>query len=82
LVTGGVTGRAHGTALAPIHRGTSPADRQLGATVTLTGSVGTWLQREVAERAAANAPGVAHVEDRITIESVHDSKMDDWDEIC
>jgi osmotically-inducible protein OsmY len=51
-------------------------------TATLTGTVGTWLQRESAERAAANAPGVAHVDNRITVQSFHDSKMDEWDEIC
>ena len=34
------------------------------------------------ERAAANAPGIAHVDNRITVQSVHDSKMDDWDELC
>jgi osmotically-inducible protein OsmY len=53
-----------------------------GATATLTGTVGTWLQRESAERAAANAPGIAHVDNRIRVESFHDSKMDDWEEIC
>jgi osmotically-inducible protein OsmY len=51
-------------------------------TATLTGTVGTWLQRESAERAAAHAPGVAHVDNRITVQSFHDSKMDEWDEIC
>jgi osmotically-inducible protein OsmY len=53
-----------------------------GDTVTLTGTVGTWLQRDSAERAAANAPGIAHVDNRITVQSFHDSKMDDWDELC
>ena len=53
-----------------------------GDTATLTGMVGTWLQRESAERAAANAPGIAHVDNRIIVQSFHDSKMDDWDEIC
>lgn len=53
-----------------------------GNTATLTGTVGTWLQRDSAERAAANAPGVAHVDNRIVVQSFHDSKMDDWDEIC
>jgi osmotically-inducible protein OsmY len=53
-----------------------------GDTATLTGTVGTWLQRESAERAAANAPGIARVENRITVQSFHDSKTDDWDEIC
>jgi osmotically-inducible protein OsmY len=53
-----------------------------GDTATLTGTVGTWLQRDAAERAAANAPGVANVDNRIVVQSFHDSKMDDWDEIC
>ena len=53
-----------------------------GNTATLTGTVGTWLQRDSAERAAANAPGIAHVDNRIIVQSFHDSKMDDWDDIC
>lgn len=53
-----------------------------GDTATLTGVVGTWLQRESAERAAAHAPGIAQVDNRIIVQSFHDSKMDDWDEVC
>ena len=53
-----------------------------GHTATLTGTVGTWLQRDAAERAAAKAPGIGHVDNRITVQSFHDSKMDDWDDIC
>lgn len=53
-----------------------------GDTAILTGTVGTWLQRDSAERAAANAPGIAHVDNRIIVQSFHDSKMDDPDEIC
>jgi osmotically-inducible protein OsmY len=53
-----------------------------GHTATLTGTVGTWLQRDSAERAAANAPGIADVDNRIVVQSFHDSKMDDWAEIC
>jgi osmotically-inducible protein OsmY len=53
-----------------------------GDTATLTGTVGTWLQRDSAERAAANAPGIAHVDNRIVVQSFHDAKMDDLDEIC
>jgi osmotically-inducible protein OsmY len=53
-----------------------------GDTATLTGTVGTWLQRDSAERAAANAPGIAHVDNQITVQSFHDSKMDEWDDIC
>jgi len=53
-----------------------------GNTATLTGTVGTWLERDSAERAAANAPGIAHVANRIVVQSFDDSKMDDWDDIC
>jgi osmotically-inducible protein OsmY len=51
-------------------------------TATLTGAVGTWLQREAAERAAASAPGVSRVDNRIEVQSVHDSKLADEDDIC
>jgi osmotically-inducible protein OsmY len=53
-----------------------------GDTATLTGTVGTWLQRESAGRAASSAPGIAHVDNRIIVQSFHDSKMDEWDDIC
>jgi osmotically-inducible protein OsmY len=43
-----------------------------GDTATLTGSVGTWLQRESAERAATCAPGIAHVDNQIAVEAFHD----------
>lgn len=39
-----------------------------GARAILTGTVGTWLQRESAERAAADAPGIVHVDNRIVVE--------------
>jgi osmotically-inducible protein OsmY len=53
-----------------------------GNTATLTGIVGTWSQRDAAERAAANAPGIAHVDNRIVVQSFHDSKIEEWDEMC
>ena len=53
-----------------------------GNTATLTGTAGTWLQRDCAERAAANAPGIAHVANRIVVQPFDDAKMDDWDDIC
>jgi osmotically-inducible protein OsmY len=53
-----------------------------GDTATLAGSVGTWLQRDSAERAAASAPGIARVDNRIVVQSFHDAKNDDEDEIC
>ena len=44
--------------------------------VTLSGTVGTWLQRESAERAAADAPGIARVENRIVVEPRSDGGAD------
>jgi osmotically-inducible protein OsmY len=53
-----------------------------GDTATLTGTVGTWLQRDAAERAAANAPGIARVDNRLVVQSFHDAKLDEWDDVC
>jgi osmotically-inducible protein OsmY len=36
-------------------------------TVTLTGTVGTWMQRDAAERAAGNAPGVVQVDNQLVV---------------
>lgn len=43
-----------------------------GDTARLDGTASTWLQRESAERAAANAPGIAHVDNRIVVEPLQD----------
>ena len=48
-----------------------------GDVVTLTGTVGTWLQREIAERAAGAAPGIRRVDNQITV----DPQVDE-DEMC
>ena len=53
-----------------------------GDTATLTGTVATWLQRESAERASANAPGIAHVDNRIIVQPNRELAVDDLDEIC
>ena len=53
-----------------------------GDTATLTGTVATWLQRDSAERASAQAPGVAHVENRIVVQSKHELPNESVDEIC
>jgi osmotically-inducible protein OsmY len=50
-----------------------------GHTATLSGTVGTWLQRESAERAAANAPGIAHVANLISIQPPDLQLADDDD---
>jgi osmotically-inducible protein OsmY len=48
-----------------------------GDVATLSGSVGTWFQRESAERAAAGAPGITLVDNRIAVEP-----PDGPDELC
>jgi osmotically-inducible protein OsmY len=68
-----------------LHRNASIDARQItvaisGDKAVLAGSVGTWLQRESAERAAADAPGITHVENRITVEPR--AADEDPDEIC
>ena len=42
----------------------------LGTMVTLTGAVRSWSQRDAIERAAAGAPGIAHVENLIEVTDV------------
>ena len=53
-----------------------------GTTALLTGTVETWTQRDAAERAAANAPGIAYVDNRIAVESAREPELDDIDEMC
>lgn len=55
-----------------LHRSADVNARQIhvqveGDVATLTGTVGSWLQREAAEVAAGSAPGITHVDNRITI---------------
>ena len=55
-----------------LHRSADVNARQVevqidGDIAILTGVVGSWLQREAAERAAGSAPGVTQVDNRITI---------------
>ena len=60
--------------------------RQIKVTVardcaTLTGTVGSWLEREAAERAAANAPGIARIDNRIVVTAPAWLEFD-VDELC
>ena len=48
-----------------------------GGVATLAGSVTTWHQRETAEQAAANAPGIVRVQNEIQVEPIATV-----DEIC
>jgi osmotically-inducible protein OsmY len=55
-----------------LHRSADVNARQVEVNVeddvaTLTGTVGSWLQREAAERAAGSAPGITRVDNHITI---------------
>ena len=57
-----------------LHRNANLDARHIVVTISgdqaiLTGSVGTWLQRESAERAAAAAPGITQVDNRIVVEA-------------
>ena len=69
-----------------MHREADLEARQITAsvadgTVTLGGVVTTFLQRQSAERAAASAPGVARVENRIVVEPIT-RYSDESDEFC
>ena len=49
---------------------------------TLTGTVKTWMQRDAAERAAASAPGITHVDNRIQVVPAEPCEIEPPDEIC
>ena len=53
-----------------------------GDTAVLIGCVGTWLQRESAERAAADAPGITRVDNRILVDPQYGIGEPAPDEIC
>jgi osmotically-inducible protein OsmY len=51
-------------------------------TVRLTGTVRSWMQRDAAERAAASAPGIVHLDNQIVVEPIEPYEPDVPDEIC
>ena len=53
-----------------------------GNTVTLTGTVRSWHERESAERAAIHAPGITHVENLIAVEWSEEENARAQDEAC
>lgn len=53
-----------------------------GSTVTLTGTVRSWHERESAERAAMHAPGITHVDNRIAVEWPETEDSRAMDEVC
>jgi osmotically-inducible protein OsmY len=70
-----------------LHHDVDPDARGLnvvvsGNTVTLSGTVRSWHDRDSAERAAMQAPGITHVENRIAVESPEDEDPRTQDEVC
>ena len=50
--------------------------------VTLKGTVGSWMQRDAAERAAGSAPGIRRVDNEIVVEPREPHGFEPPDEIC
>lgn len=53
-----------------------------GDVVTLKGTVGSWMQRDAAERAAGSAPGIRRVDNEILVEPTQPYGFESLDEIC
>jgi osmotically-inducible protein OsmY len=73
--------------VAALHHHADLDARQIKVTVqdnavTLKGTVGTWLQRDAAERAAGNAPGIARVDNQIVVEPAEPHEVEPIDEMC
>jgi osmotically-inducible protein OsmY len=51
-------------------------------TVILTGTMGSWAQRDAAERAAGSAPGIRRVDNRIIVTPSEPYELEPPDEIC
>jgi osmotically-inducible protein OsmY len=73
--------------VAALHHSADVDARQIAVTVhddavTLKGTVGTWLQREAAERAAGNAPGITRVDNQIVVEPAEPHEVEPIDEMC
>lgn len=70
-----------------LHRNADLDARQIEVTVsgdiaTLTGTVGSCLQRDAAERGARSAPGIRTVENRIVVVPAEPHDIEPADEIC
>ena len=50
--------------------------------VTLKGTVGSWMQRDAAERAAGSAPGIRRVDNEIVVEPREPHEFEPPDEMC
>ena len=76
----------HRRIVSALHRNADLDARNLrvdvaGDVVTLTGTVGSWLQRDAAERGAASAPGIRRVQTQIVVAPPAIEESDDA-EIC
>ena len=76
----------HRRIVSALHRNADLDARNLrvdvaGDVVTLTGTVGSWLQRDAAERGAASAPGIRRVQNQIVVAPPAIEESDD-EEIC
>jgi osmotically-inducible protein OsmY len=76
----------HRRIVSALHRNADVDARNLrvtvaGDVVTLNGTVGSWLQREAAERGATSAPGIRRVVNRILVVPAEIDGIDD-EEIC
>ncbi len=53
-----------------------------GDVATLTGTVGSWLQYDAADRAAGSAPGIRRVDNQIIVAPSEPHELEPPDEIC
>jgi osmotically-inducible protein OsmY len=53
-----------------------------GDVVTLTGTAGSWSQREAAERGAGSAPGIRSVDNQIRVVPAEPHEFEPPDEVC
>ena len=70
-----------------LHRNADLDARQIDVTVaddvvTLAGTVGSWSQREAAERGAGSAPGIRDVDNQIVVVPAEPHELEPPDEIC
>jgi osmotically-inducible protein OsmY len=70
-----------------LHHNADLDARQITVTVsdevaTLTGTVGSWMQRDAAQRAAGSAPGIRRVDNEIVVVPPEPHKFEPPDEIC
>lgn len=73
--------------VAALHHSADLDARQIKVTVQndvviLNGTVGTWMQRDAAERAAGGAPGITRVDNQIAVAPAEPHEVEPIDEMC